>query len=75
MLPDMLDQLLAGHDLSPEDLTKVLMVKGLHDFPLDQTVERPDVGDHAGHGINGTMDRHKAVPLASLIAILHRRKR
>ena len=75
MLPDVFDQLLAGHGLSPEGLTKVMTVERLHHLFLDQTVEGPDIGHHPGHRINGAMDRDETVPLATLIAVLHRRER
>ena len=75
LLPDAFDKLLAGHGLSLEDLTKVLTVEHLHHLILNQTVEGTDIRHHTGHRINGAMDRHEAVPFATLIAVLHRRER
>src|SRR6185295_19492450 len=73
--PDVFGQLLAGHGVSPKDPTKVMTVKRLNDSFLDQPVEGTNVRDHTGHGINGAMDRHEAVPLGTWAAILHRRER
>ena len=70
----MFDQLLAGHGLSPEGLTRVMTVERLHNLFLDQTVEGTDIRHHTGNGVNGAMDRHEAVPLGALVAILQDRK-
>ena len=71
----MLDQLLAGHDLSPKSFPKIMTIERLHHLLLDQAVEGPDVGHHARHGINSSMDRDETIPLAALVATLHRCKR
>ncbi|TKS63425.1 MAG: hypothetical protein EWM73_01450 [Nitrospira sp.] len=75
MSPDVFNQLLAGHGLSPENPTKLLTVERLHHLFLNQTVEVTDIRHHTGHGINGAMDRHEAVPLGAWVAILHRCER